>query len=173
MLILTNVSASLTYAIILPVYFCQNVMHSFFCHVTKHLLKYPWHTELPLHQVTHEHHQVLAESLEHEKIVLYIVHIAAVALDRTINLLEESFRQTINIHQHLAAACTLCDTKFVILRRNFQCAFEYSQIRQEVNVTDTQLSCHYCLIIHTNQRHEVFHSAHTYRFISTFCCFLA
>jgi hypothetical protein len=47
------------------------------------------HTEFPLHQITYQHHQVIAESLEHKKISLDIIYILAILFYRTVNFFKE------------------------------------------------------------------------------------
>ena len=103
MLILADSYTSLVYTFILPAHLCQDVVNGLFSHTAKELLEYARHTELPLHQVTDKHHQVLAEALEHEQVSLDIVHISYVLLDGSIDFLEESIRQALDFNQHLLA----------------------------------------------------------------------
>ena len=83
--------------IIFPVCLSHNVMDSFFCHATQHFLKHSRHTEFPLHQVAYYHHQILAETLEHEEVILDIICIFTVLLDRIVNFFKEYVIQSIDI----------------------------------------------------------------------------
>ena len=59
-------------------------------HIIQQLLHQHGEAELPLHQITKQVEQVIAETLEHEEIRLDIVLVLAVLLHRAVDLLEES-----------------------------------------------------------------------------------
>ena len=106
--------ASLVHALVLPAWLGEDVMHGFFGHATEQFLENTRHAELPLHQVADEHHQVLAEALEHEEVSLYIVHVAYVLLDGCVDFLEESIWQSVDFNQHLLALRLFGDTQLVV-----------------------------------------------------------
>ena len=54
---------------------CKDVVHRFLRHAVERLLHEVRQAELELHEVTHEHHQVLAEALELDKVGLDILHL--------------------------------------------------------------------------------------------------
>ena len=62
------------------------------------------HAEFPLHQVSHQHHQVTGEALIHKEITFVRRSGTAVLLDGSINFLEEVFTDAVVLHQHLAQA---------------------------------------------------------------------
>ena len=77
----------------------------FFRHVAQHFLQYAGHPEFPLHQIADDHHQILAESLEHKQISFDIVYVLTVLFDGVVYFLKERICQSIDISQHFAAAC--------------------------------------------------------------------
>ena len=105
MLVMTDVGTGFAYAIVFPVSFGQDVMDGFFRHVAQHFLQYAGHPEFPLHQIADDHHQILAESLEHKQISFDIVYVLTVLFDGVIYFLKERICQSIDISQHFAAAC--------------------------------------------------------------------
>ena len=78
-------------------------MYGLFGHATEQFLENARHTELPLHEVTDEHHQVLAEALEHEQVSLHIVDVSYILLDGVVDFLEEAVRKIVDFNQHLLA----------------------------------------------------------------------
>ena len=94
---------SLVHTFILPAHLGQDVVNGLFSHAAKELLEYARHTELPLHEVADEHHQVLAEALEHEQVSLHIVDVSYILLDGVVDFLEEAVRKIIDFNQHLLA----------------------------------------------------------------------
>ena len=89
MLVLTDCYTSLVHALVLPAWLGEDIVYSLFGHATEELLEGARQAELPLHQVADEHHQVLAEALEHEKVCLYIIDVSYILLDGCIDFLVE------------------------------------------------------------------------------------
>src|SRR5574344_228993 len=110
MLVFADTETSFSHSVVLPLIFCQNIVHSFLCHAIERLLKNAWQAELPLHQVSHKHHQILREALKKEQIIAYIVHVTAIMFDTCINLLEEVIAHLVHVHQHFAATVTFTQT---------------------------------------------------------------
>ena len=164
-LVLTDISASLAHTVILPVCFGKYIMHSLFRHAPHGLLKEARDTELPLHQVADNHHQILAEALKHEQVSLDVIHRLAVLLHGIVYFLKERLAEAVDFHQHLAATRLFSDATLVVLRRDFQGPLKDRHSRQKIYIADSQLRSNHSLIIHTDQRHEVFHSTHA----RTFC----
>ena len=76
-------------------------------HFTHSLGEERRHAELPLHQVTHEHHEILAEVLEHDEIGLYILHLPAALFHAGIHLGKERGWQVVHVHEQLLAMLLL------------------------------------------------------------------
>lgn len=71
----------------------------------------------------------MAESLEHEQIVLDVVHIAAVAFDAGIYFFEKVIFHPVDVHQHGAATFPLADAQLVVYCGDMQRLFKDAQVR--------------------------------------------
>ena len=118
-------------------------------------------TELPLHEVAHEHHEFLRESLKQEEVVTHIVHVAAVALDAQVDFLEEVVFETVNLAEHFAATVFLAQTQTVVDRGYMQRLLEYAQVGQCREIADAEVGGNHSLIVDADEHHEVLHATHT------------
>lgn len=159
-LVFADVATSFPYGIVLPLIAGQDVVDGFGSELVKGFLEDAGHAELPLHQGADTHHQVLAESLEHEEVVADVVHRAAVLLDGGIDFLEKVVAQPVNLLEHFLAAALFGNSQLVVLRGYFQCTLEHGDIGQEREVGDTQVARHDRLVIHPDEGHEVLHAAY-------------
>ena len=57
-----------------------------------------------MQDIADEHHEVLAESLEHEEVGLHIIDVLYILLDGIVYFLEERIAEAINVYQHLLAS---------------------------------------------------------------------
>ena len=140
-------------------------MHGLFGHATEQFLENTRHTEFPLHQIADKHHQVLAETLEHEQVCLHIVDVSYILLDGVVDFLEESVWKIIDFNQHFLAFRLFSDTQLVVLGWNLQSALEHGHVRKEIDVRNADVGSHYGLIVYSDQRHEVFHATYAWNFI--------
>ena len=101
-LVLADSRRSLVHIISLPHRLRTNIVYRLLSHPVKRLLEYRRHTELPLHQISHQHHQVIGESLIHKEIRLDIILRTAITLHGVVDLLKETFIQSVVLHQHFA-----------------------------------------------------------------------
>ena len=101
-LVLTYSRCSLVHIISFPYSLCANIVDRFLSHAIKCFLKDRRHTELPLHQISHQHHQVVGKTLIHKQIRLDIILRTAITLHGAVDLLKETFIQSVVLHQHFA-----------------------------------------------------------------------
>ena len=116
-----------------------NIVYRFLCHTIQSLLKDRRHTKLPLHQISHQHHQIIGKSLIHEQIRLNIILSAAVTFHGRVDFLKEVLVQPIILHQHFARSRFFGQSQFTVLSRNFKQTFEVSYVRQEADISDTEV----------------------------------
>ena len=101
-LVLADSRRSLVHIISLPHRLRTNIVNRLLRHPVKRLLEYRRHTELPLHQISHQHHQVVGKTLIHKQIRLDIILRTAITLHGAVDLLKETFIQSVVLHQHFA-----------------------------------------------------------------------
>ena len=87
--VLANSRSRFMHIISLPHCLGTNIVYRFLCHTIQSLLKDRRHTKLPLHQISHQHHQIIGKSLIHEQIRLNIILSAAVTFHGRVDFLKE------------------------------------------------------------------------------------
>ena len=122
--ILTHGNHGLHYPRLSEVILIIYAVDRFLRHLIKSFLEKARKAELELHQVTHEHHEVLGESLELHKVNLHVLELMATAADALVNLLEEVIAHGIHILKHLLASCLLANTQAVVYRRDMERGLE-------------------------------------------------
>ena len=120
LLILANTHTGLSHIVFLPVVFRQDIVHGFLRHGTQRVFHEARHAELPFHQVSHNHHKLLRESLESKEIRLHAIQVLTVALDAHINFLEEIVGDTIDFREEFLAAVFLTQPQLVVHRWHMQ-----------------------------------------------------
>ena len=133
------------YIVLFPYGFCTDVVYGFFGHAAQCSLEDGRHAEFPLHQVSHQHHQVIGEALIHKEITLYVVLRTAVLLDGSINFLEEVFTDAVVLHQHLARSGLFRLSQAASLRGDFEQTLEVGYIRHKADIGDAQVGGYYRL----------------------------
>ena len=88
----------------------KNIVNGAVGQFLHHLLQETWDAELPFQDVTHQHHSVLGESLEHVEITTHIILCAASFLDALVDFLEETVADTIQVLEHLGTSLFLSES---------------------------------------------------------------
>lgn len=143
------------------VVFVEHVVHHLFGHGVEGLLKERGQAEFELHQVAGKHHDVLGETLELNKVGLYVLYFPTVLAYALVYFLEKGFVCSVDLLHHFAATALLANPKFVVECRHMKCGLEGAQIRQHGKIGNTDGRCHGCLEIYSNEGHIVFHTADT------------
>ena len=114
----------LQYAGIREIVLVEDVVHGLCSELIEGLLHEAWQTELELHQVAHEHHQILGEVLELDEIGIDILELLAVLADAGINLLEKVIVGIIEVLHHLLDLSLFTDAQTVVDGRNMEAGLE-------------------------------------------------
>ena len=96
-LIFTQGHARTPYALVLPVVLGHYFVYLLGHHLLQRSAEELGQAEFPLHQIAHEHHQVLAEALEHGQVALYVLHPSATFLHAAIHLVKELRADAIDV----------------------------------------------------------------------------
>ena len=147
------------HASILVVVAVEDVRHRFLGHGVDGFFHERRHTELEFHEVAHQHHKVLGEALELDKVRLHILHLAAVFLDALVNFSEKVVLSLVQVLKHLSTMLFLARTQLVVQRRHTQSGFEQAKVWQHGQIGDTDILGNGCLKIDAHKRHIVFHTA--------------
>ena len=136
----------------------ENVVDGALRHGVNGLLEERGQTQLKLHEIAHEHHEVLCEVLELYQVHLHILQLVAVFPDAGIYFLKETLVGFIQFFQHLAAMRLFTKAQLVVLRWYAQGCFVRSQIGKHGQIGYTQVGCDGCLEVNSHQSHVVFHA---------------
>ena len=115
----------------------EDIFYSFSSQLVKRILHEARQTELKLHQVAHQHHQILREVLELDEIYIDILQFVAVLTDTGIYFLEEGIIRIIDILHHFFHLSLFANTQTVVDRRNMQTCLEDTQVWQHGQIGDT------------------------------------
>ena len=115
----------------------EDVFNCFSSQFVKRIFHEARQTEFKLHQVAHQHHQILSEVLELDEIYIDILQFMTILTDTGIDFLEEGIISIIDILHHFLHLCLLANTQTVVDRRNMQTCLENTQVWQHRQIGDT------------------------------------
>ena len=115
----------------------EDIIHGLCCHLIQGVLHEARQTELELHQVADEHHQVLAEALELLQINIHILQFLAVLANAGIDFLKPALVGAIDIAHHLSDVRLFADAKTVVDGWHMETGLEDTQLWQHGQIGDT------------------------------------
>ena len=86
-------------------------------------------------------------------------------LDARVDFLEETVGYAVDFAEHFLAAVFFAQSEFVVDSGHMQCLLEHAQVGQHGDVADAEVGCHHSLVVHADERHEVFHAAYAPSFL--------
>ena len=103
-------------------------------HFTKCSSEETGQSHLPLHQVTHQHHQVLAKALELNEVALGVLDLVTMLFDAAVDFSEERVADFVDALYKLAAMFLFGNAEFVIDGSDVVGLLEDSQVRKSAKI---------------------------------------
>ena len=130
LVVLADIEHHLDNSCILVVVLGKDFLHGLLGHRVDGALEERRHTQLELHEITHQHHQVLGKALELYEVHLYVLYLTAVLTNTGINLFEEEVVNLVELFEHLLAVALLTNTQLIVLGGHMQRRLEHTQVGQ-------------------------------------------
>ena len=146
-LIFPDGNAGSAHAIVLPIVLRKDLVNLLCRHLPQGSTEETGQAHLPLHEVAHQHHQVLTEALELYEITLCVLYLVAMLADAAVDLGKEIVADAVNTLYELAAMLLLGNAKFVVNRRYPVCLLEDAQVGQSTKIVDANLRSHHSLVL--------------------------